>query len=67
MATATHTHEPVPLSHTTEGVLKVLMGCARCSKTEVVKANPRLRKVPWGFEEESWARFLEAGKKRLEQ
>lgn len=54
------------LSHTTEGPLAVLMGCQRCSKTVVVKANSRLRKIPWGFTEETWPKFLEAGKKRAE-
>ena len=60
-----HEHEPVPISHTLEGPLKVLMGC-RCGKTEAVTANPRLRKLPWGFNEKSWSDFLEAGRKRLE-
>lgn len=62
---AAHTHDPKPLAWTTEGVLKVLMGCS-CGKTQVVKANPRLRKLPWGFTETTWGKFLEAGKKRLE-
>lgn len=59
-----HVHDPRPLAHTTEGQLKVLMGC-QCGKTETIAANPRKRKVPWGFDPETWTRFLKAGEERL--
>ena len=46
--------------------MKIKMCACKCGKTSVAVANHRLRKIPWGFDETSWPKFLEAGRKRLE-
>lgn len=59
-----HSHAMRPISYTLDGPLAVLLGCSFCSKTEAVKPNPRLRKIPEGFTTQSWSKFLTAGEER---
>jgi hypothetical protein len=59
-----HAHAMRIISYTLEGPLKVLTGCAWCSKTEVVKPNPLLRNIPAGFTRASWGQFLKRGAER---
>lgn len=62
-----HRHVMRPISWTLDGPLRVLMGCAKCSKTEVVRPSTRICNIPEGFTPESWAKFLQRGAERDEQ
>lgn len=50
-----HPHVMRVISWTETGPLRVLMGCPKCSKTDVIEPSRLKRSIPDGFTAASWA------------
>lgn len=47
------------ISWTETGPLRVLMGCSKCSHTDVVNPSRLIKTVPAGFTQGAWAELLD--------
>lgn len=62
-----HRHVMRIVYWTLSGPLRVYIECAYCIRGHSAEPNPRLRKIPEGFTQASWIKFIAAGERRLEE